>query len=152
MHFFEDVQAVLFIAAINEYDQTLYEDEGQNRVSEALQLFADTCAVQMFERTSMILFLNKLDLFQEKLQRVDLSVRFPEYVGKSKIWFAIFCVEIVEVLIKLFVCLFVERRWKRFTKSIGLHHLAVLSMSQAQPSSLCAFDLCDRHIKHPQSL
>ena len=31
IHCFEDVTAVLFVAAISEYDQVLYEDENTNR-------------------------------------------------------------------------------------------------------------------------
>ena len=36
-----------------------------------------------FERTAIILFLNKKDLFEEKIKRVDLSVCFPMYEGGS---------------------------------------------------------------------
>ncbi len=31
--------------------------------------------------TSMILFLNKRDLFEEKIQKYDLNVCFPDYKG-----------------------------------------------------------------------
>ena len=34
---------VLFVAALSEFDQALFEDEAQNRVKEAMALFADTC-------------------------------------------------------------------------------------------------------------
>ena len=32
----------------------------------------------------MIIFLNKKDIFEEKIQKVDLSVCFPDYDGTSE--------------------------------------------------------------------
>jgi len=81
IHCFDNVQAVLFVAAMSEYDQVLYEDESQNRMLEALSLFAEICNSRYFENTSMILFLNKRDLFEQKIKVVDLKVCFPEYEG-----------------------------------------------------------------------
>ena len=43
IHCFENVTAVLFVAAISEYDQMLYEDENTNRIVEALNLFEEIC-------------------------------------------------------------------------------------------------------------
>ena len=39
IHAFDSVNAVIFVAALSEYDQTLYEDETQNRMTEALSLW-----------------------------------------------------------------------------------------------------------------
>jgi len=83
IHCFENVTAVLFVAAISEYDQVLYEDENTNRMVEALNLFEEICNSRWFHETSMILFLNKRDLFAEKINRVPLTVCFPEYDGKN---------------------------------------------------------------------
>jgi len=76
-----DVTAVLFVAAISEYDQVLYEDENTNRIVEALNLFEEICNSRWFRETSMILFLNKRDLFAEKCQKVSIAVCFPDYTG-----------------------------------------------------------------------
>lgn len=81
IHCFENVTAVVFVAAMSEYDQVLYEDETTNRMTEALNLFEEICNSRWFQETSMILFLNKRDLFAEKIQKVDLNVCFPEYEG-----------------------------------------------------------------------
>eukprot|EP00301_Raphidiophrys_heterophryoidea_P020056 c4844_g1_i1.p1 GENE.c4844_g1_i1~~c4844_g1_i1.p1 ORF type:complete len:349 (+),score=60.89 c4844_g1_i1:267-1313(+) len=81
IHCFDNVQAVLFVVAMSEYDQVLYEDESQNRMKEALSLFAEICNSRYFKSTSMILFLNKRDLFEMKIKRVSLDVCFPEYEG-----------------------------------------------------------------------
>lgn len=81
IHCFENVTAVIFLAAISEYDQKLYEDDSVNRVHEALTLFDSICNSQWFAKTSMILFLNKKDLFEKKLTTSPLENYFPEYAG-----------------------------------------------------------------------
>jgi len=83
IHCFENVTAVLFVAAISEYDQVLYEDENTNRMMEALNLFEEICNSRWFHDTSMILFLNKRDLFAEKIVKVPLTVCFPDYDGEN---------------------------------------------------------------------
>jgi len=82
-HCFDGVTAVIFVAAISEYDQVLYEDAKKNRMVEALDLFGEICGSAFFQNTAMILFLNKDDLFREKIRRVDLKSCFPEYNGGS---------------------------------------------------------------------
>jgi len=79
--FLQDVTAVIFVAAISEYDQVLYEDETTNRIYEALDLFDEICNSRWFRETSVILFLNKRDLFLEKIKLVPLTVCFPEFSG-----------------------------------------------------------------------
>eukprot|EP01083_Nonionella_stella_P286772 976075_1 len=81
IHCFENVTCVIFVAAISEYDQTLFEDETTNRVVEALNLFDEICNSKWFTKTSVILFLNKRDLFMEKVAKVPLTVCFDEYNG-----------------------------------------------------------------------
>jgi len=83
IHCFENVTAVLFVAAISAYDQVLYEDESMGRMQEALELFEEITNSEWFERTSMILFLNKKDLFKNKIEKVPLKDYFPEYRGSS---------------------------------------------------------------------
>lgn len=73
IHCFENVTAVLFVAAISEYDQQLYEDETTNRMVEALTLFDEICNSRWFRETSMILFLNKKDLFMEKIKKKPIK-------------------------------------------------------------------------------
>jgi guanine nucleotide-binding protein subunit alpha len=84
IHCFENVTAVIFIIGASEYDQVLYEDETQNRMTEALDLFNEICNSRWFENTSFILFLNKKDLLKQKLDKgVDLRRCFPDYSGGS---------------------------------------------------------------------
>jgi len=83
IHYFEGVTSVMFVAAVSEYDQVVEEDDTTNRVVEALKLFDEICNSRWFTDTSMILFLNKRDLFAEKLPRVPVSTYFPEYKGDN---------------------------------------------------------------------
>jgi len=81
IHCFENVTALVFLVSLSEYDQMLYEDESVNRMQEALTLFDSICNSRWFVKTSIILFLNKIDLFAEKLPRSPLGDYFPDYQG-----------------------------------------------------------------------
>ncbi|KAI8335208.1 G-alpha protein [Blakeslea trispora] len=81
IHCFENVTALVFLVAISEYDQVLFEDESVNRLQESLTLFDSICNSRWFIKTSIILFLNKIDLFAEKLPRSPLGDFFPDYNG-----------------------------------------------------------------------
>ncbi len=83
IHCFEKVTAVIFVAAISEYDQKLYEDENTNRVTEALNLFEEICNADWFKESCMILFLNKSDIFAKKILHVNLSNYFHDYHGPA---------------------------------------------------------------------
>lgn len=81
IHCFENVTALVFLVALSEYDQMLYEDESVNRMQEALTLFDSICNSRWFIKTSIILFLNKIDLFAEKLPYSPLGDYFPDFHG-----------------------------------------------------------------------
>eukprot|EP01117_Protostelium_nocturnum_P012021 TRINITY_DN43_c0_g1_i1.p1 TRINITY_DN43_c0_g1~~TRINITY_DN43_c0_g1_i1.p1 ORF type:complete len:352 (-),score=119.88 TRINITY_DN43_c0_g1_i1:106-1161(-) len=81
LHCFDSVTAVIFCASLSEYDQKLREDESQNRMTESLLLFEEMSNITYFKNTPFILFLNKTDLFKEKIDKVPLSVCFPNYTG-----------------------------------------------------------------------
>jgi GTPase SAR1 family protein len=85
IHCFENVTAVLFVGVLSEYDLVLYEDENMNRMEETLNLFDEICNSRWFRETSIILFLNKRDLFSEKIKKVPLTVCpvFSEYAGEN---------------------------------------------------------------------
>ncbi|CAO3657460.1 unnamed protein product [Mucor hiemalis] len=48
---------------------------------EALMLFESICNSKWFSNTSIILFLNKADLFQRKIFKSNISDYFPDYKG-----------------------------------------------------------------------
>jgi len=83
IHCFENVTAVLFVAALSAYDQVLYEDDNTGHMVEALELFEEVTNSEWFHKTSMILFLNKKDLFADKLKKVPLQNFYPLYAGAT---------------------------------------------------------------------
>ncbi|KAH9414015.1 Guanine nucleotide-binding protein subunit alpha-13, partial [Dermatophagoides pteronyssinus] len=80
---FEDVRTLLFVVAISEYDMTLVEDSSRNRLKESLLLFESISNNLFFHNTCTILFLNKFDLFRQKIIFTDRQLKyfFDEYQG-----------------------------------------------------------------------
>ena len=64
---FDSVTAILFLAAASEFDQRLLEDNETNRMREAVNVFESLVNFPGFASVSFILFLNKMDLLQEKV-------------------------------------------------------------------------------------
>eukprot|EP00026_Physarum_polycephalum_P009084 Phypoly_transcript_09195.p1 GENE.Phypoly_transcript_09195~~Phypoly_transcript_09195.p1 ORF type:complete len:353 (+),score=59.57 Phypoly_transcript_09195:269-1327(+) len=83
IHCFEGVTAILFCVGLSEYDQKLIEDEATGRSEESLQLFGEICNSRWFDETAIILFLNKDDLFREKIQKTPITVGYPGYEGPN---------------------------------------------------------------------
>ena len=69
IHCFQDVTAIIYCCAMNEYDLLLEEDSFTNRMHESLNVFEDILNNPYFTSTPIILFLNKRDLFEEKIQK-----------------------------------------------------------------------------------
>jgi GTPase SAR1 family protein len=80
---FDSVTGILFVAAASEYDQVVWEAEGENRMIEALTVFREVVQNPVFKKTTIVLFLNKADLFEIKAQRVSLSSCFPDWEAKN---------------------------------------------------------------------
>lgn len=56
----------------------------QNRMHESLHLFNSICNHRYFATTSIVLFLNKKDVFSEKIKKAHLSICFPDYDGENR--------------------------------------------------------------------
>ena len=85
---FDDLNTIIFLASLSEYDQywRIGEEEDDrdiNRLQLSLQLFRETLTYRGFDRTSIILFLNKTDVLEQKVQTSDISKYFPDYSGPS---------------------------------------------------------------------
>jgi len=81
IHVFENVTAVIYLAALDAYDMNLEEAPDVNRMQESLRVFKEVTSSQWFRRTSFILFLNKSDLFEIKIKSQPLNAFFPDYGG-----------------------------------------------------------------------
>jgi len=80
---FNDITCLIFFVSLSEYDLVLYEDKQTNRMLESLQLFKDICNFPYFTNVPFIIFLNKYDLFLEKMRLgKNISSAFPDYQGK----------------------------------------------------------------------
>jgi guanine nucleotide-binding protein subunit alpha len=79
------VTVVIFCASLSEYDQNLREDSTTNRMKESLLLFDAIVNSPWFRKTPVVLFLNKIDLFKEKIVRVPLNVCFTNYTGQNEV-------------------------------------------------------------------
>jgi len=86
---FEGVDAVIFVAALSEYDQNLSLNETnrvENRMIESLNLFQTVMQNRALKETSVLLFLNKKDIFEEKILYSDISAvaHFSDYNGPAR--------------------------------------------------------------------
>lgn len=53
-------------------------------MEEALMLFDQICNSQWFVNTSMIMFMNKTDIFRNKIKTSSIKFYFPDYKGKDR--------------------------------------------------------------------
>uniref|UniRef100_A0A3Q3QWM5 Guanine nucleotide binding protein (G protein), alpha 13b n=1 Tax=Monopterus albus TaxID=43700 RepID=A0A3Q3QWM5_MONAL len=78
---FDSVTSILFLVSSSEYDQVLMEDRQTNRLRESLNIFETIVNNRVFVNVSIILFLNKTDLLEEKVKSVPLKDYFSDYTG-----------------------------------------------------------------------
>ena len=55
----------------------------QNRMMESMKLFDSICRDSWLFDTSIVLFLNKKDLFEDKIKKSPLTICFPEFSGTA---------------------------------------------------------------------
>lgn len=77
IHCFENVNVLIFLVAISEYDQTLYEDSDINRMNEAAGLFESISNSRWFAQSSVILFMNKVRTARSPLKWARADACFP---------------------------------------------------------------------------
>ncbi|XP_065193683.1 G protein alpha i subunit-like [Sycon ciliatum] len=83
IHCFDGVTAIIFCASLSGYDTMCAEDGTTLRLHESLQLFDLICNSCYLQNSSMLLFLNKTDLLQQKVFTSALKDCFPEYSGQQ---------------------------------------------------------------------
>ncbi|KAL6302560.1 G-protein alpha subunit [Sparassis latifolia] len=75
--YFDDCDAIIFLAPINCFDERLTEDRHVNRLEDSFMLWKAICSSKLLAKTQMVLFLNKCDLLEQKLRA---GVKVSEYV------------------------------------------------------------------------
>jgi guanine nucleotide-binding protein subunit alpha len=75
--FFDNMDAIIFLAPISCFDQTLAEDPTVNRLQDSIMLWKSIVSNQLMKNTEIVLFLNKIDIFKAKLAA---GVQFGHYV------------------------------------------------------------------------
>ncbi|XP_019406220.1 PREDICTED: guanine nucleotide-binding protein subunit alpha-15, partial [Crocodylus porosus] len=84
IHCFENVIALIYLASLSEYDQRLEENSQENRMKESLALFRIVLELPWFQNASVILFLNKTDILEDKIAHSDLADCFPAFPGPKQ--------------------------------------------------------------------
>lgn len=76
INLFNDINQILFIAAISDYNLKLWEDPEEDRLQDSLRLFGRVASKKQWEKVSLVLFLNKKDEFIRKYseERIPLPV------------------------------------------------------------------------------
>ncbi|CAI5451925.1 unnamed protein product [Caenorhabditis angaria] len=124
IHCFDDAKALIYVASLSEFDQVLLEDNATNRMQESLQLFKQVINNRYFTNTSVILFLNKKDLFEQKIMNKKRSIRkaFPNYQGPDENYDA--AVEYIEKQYNMVN--------ENTDKNIYVHHTCATDTEQVQ--------------------
>ncbi|KAK3815977.1 MAG: guanine nucleotide-binding protein alpha-1 subunit [Linnemannia gamsii] len=82
--YFDQVDAIIFMSAISAFDQGCDDNPNLNRLQDCLMLFNEIANHKLFLHTSMIVFLNKIDIFQRKLQSGTMvNQYFTDYNGPN---------------------------------------------------------------------
>jgi len=82
IHFFSNVTSVIFVVSLSCYDELTFEDDS-NAMTVSVSVFAENVNSSWFTEVPFILFLNKSDLFDEKIKSVPIKAAsvFSGYDG-----------------------------------------------------------------------
>jgi len=76
---FPDMKALVFCFALSEYDQNLRENAQTTRLYETFKVFADVINNKYFNTKPIVVILNKMDIFEEKMKIRHISKYHPEF-------------------------------------------------------------------------
>ena len=80
------MNAILFLAPVSAFDQPLEEDARISRIEDSMLLFREICRNKLLVNVNLILFLNKVDLLQKKLESgIQVSKHFEQYKGPNTV-------------------------------------------------------------------
>ena len=75
--YFDDMDAIIFLAPISCFDERLAEDKRVNRLEDTYMLWRTLCKLKLPAKTQIILFLNKVR---------SLHVHLPHPYIYSSVW------------------------------------------------------------------
>ncbi|KAF4616462.1 hypothetical protein D9613_008757 [Agrocybe pediades] len=75
--YFDDMDAIIFLAPLSCFDQVLEEDHKVNRLEDSYKLWSMLASNPLLKHTNLILFMNKIDMLKNKLES---GVRLKDYV------------------------------------------------------------------------
>jgi len=78
--YFDQVNAIIFLAPISCFDERLEEDPRVNRLEDSFILWKAVCSSKLLSRTTLIIFLNKVDVLHSKIASgVMVNRHLPSY-------------------------------------------------------------------------
>lgn len=81
--YFDDVNAIIFLAPISAFDQMLAEDPKVNRLEDSISLWVNVVSNRLLADVTMVLFLNKCDLLKRKIESgAKLGDWMTNYAGQ----------------------------------------------------------------------
>ncbi|KAH7881885.1 guanine nucleotide binding protein, alpha subunit [Phlebopus sp. FC_14] len=81
--YFDQVNAVIFLAPISCFDERLQEDPRVNRLEDSFILWKAICSSKLLSRTTLVIFLNKVDLLEKKIASGVMVNRYlPSYADR----------------------------------------------------------------------
>ena len=82
IHAFDNVTAVVFVASLTDFEESLYENHSENRLKDSLELFSELVNSKHFAKCNFLVYLNKRDLFEEAFvvqkRKLNSSGLFPD--------------------------------------------------------------------------
>ncbi|KAH0834856.1 G-alpha-domain-containing protein [Lanmaoa asiatica] len=75
--YFDDMNAIIFLAPISCFDQVLQEDPSVNRLADSFLLWKSIVSNPLLKKTDLVLFLNKCDILRAKLES---GIRLGDYI------------------------------------------------------------------------
>ncbi|KAG8755236.1 hypothetical protein FRC14_004237 [Serendipita sp. 396] len=84
--YFDDANAIVFLAPLSGFNQKLEEEPRINRLEDSLLLWRDISSSPLLTSVHLILFLNKVDLLQKKLEQgIEFGSYFKHYAGGNDV-------------------------------------------------------------------
>ncbi|CAD6189806.1 unnamed protein product [Caenorhabditis auriculariae] len=85
LHLFDDVRVVLFVVDLTGYAKRDEEDRKENHMTSTMKIFKEIATNKVLRPAVLVLFLNKVDLYEELLTSVRFSDKFPDYKGPNNV-------------------------------------------------------------------